>query len=143
MSTVHWWKHCKGADNSHPHIFLHITCYDPQPSTAMPTPPLWVPPSSLPPPACARSFSSQDTLPLPKCLNVAPRWSDAFQIVDGHFSPDGGQLVVSDTAGQHHLYGLGPPAAPAAMAACPYDQFFATDYSPLTRDLNGCVRPRR
>lgn len=32
---------------------------------------------------------------------------DAIQTLDGHFSPDGNALAVTDVAGQLHIYGLG------------------------------------
>jgi len=47
------------------------------------------------------SFSTQDT-----CPGGRP-WVDAIQMVDGHFSPDGASLAVTDVAGQLHIYGLG------------------------------------
>ena len=45
--------------------------------------------------AQAQSFSTADTCPV-----RGGRWSDPLQVVDGHFSPDGTSLVVSDVAGQ-------------------------------------------
>ncbi|GLC33664.1 hypothetical protein PLESTM_000098000 [Pleodorina starrii] len=80
-----------------------------------------------------RMFSTQDTFP------GRGRWTDPLQLVDGHFSPDGSQLAVTDTAGQLHLYGSPCTAAVEAMARAPYDQFLGSDYNGLVRDVNGWV----
>ncbi|GFR48989.1 hypothetical protein Agub_g11008, partial [Astrephomene gubernaculifera] len=78
-------------------------------------------------------FSTQDTFP------GRGRWTDPMQLVDGHFSPDGAQLAVTDTAGQLHVYGIPVAAAADVMARSPYDQFLASDYNGLLRDANGWV----
>ena len=67
------------------------------------------------------SWNSADTFPL-----RYGHWADAIQIVDGHWSPDGGSLVVADVAGQWSLYGHGEPDH--LLLAAPYDQFFDRDY---------------
>lgn len=76
---------------------------------------------------CFCSFSSADTCPHSKA-----RWPDALQLVDGHFSPGGLSILVSDVAGQFSLYGMGTPD-PGLLRA-PYDQFLNQDYSELIRD---------
>ena len=63
-------------------------------------------------------------------------WTDHIQLVDGHWSPDGSSLVVSDVAGQWHAYSLGAPDM--VKHAC-YDQFLESDYDRLTRDVNNAV----
>ena len=54
--------------------------------------------------------------------------------MDGHFSPDGASVAVSDSGGQLHLYGLGAPSA--LMARAPYDQFLTTDFNQLMWDAH-------
>jgi hypothetical protein len=51
--------------------------------------------------------------------------------VDGHWSPDGQSLAVTDVAGQWSLYGHGEPDH--LLLAAPYDQFFDRDYSLVSR----------
>ncbi len=71
-------------------------------------------------------------------LPCSPSAADV-QVLDGHWSPRGGQLAITDTAGQLHLYGVPVAAARDVMARVPYDQFLATDYNNLIRDVNGWV----
>ena len=78
-----------------------------------------------------RSFSTRDTRP-----DVHGSWVDHTQLVDGHWSPDGSSLVVSDVAGQWHLYSVG---APSLVRHARYDQFLESDYDRLTRDVNNAV----
>jgi hypothetical protein len=59
-----------------------------------------------------------------------------IQVVDGHWSQDGSSVVVTDVAGQWHLYSVGAFAFPGA---CLYDQFVASDYLALVRDANQYV----
>ena len=63
-------------------------------------------------------------------------WTDHIQLVDGHWSPDGSSLVVSDVAGQWHAYSIG---APDTVKYARYDQFLESDYDRLTRDVNNAV----
>ncbi len=63
-------------------------------------------------------------------------WTDHIQLVDGHWSPDGSSLVVSDVAGQWHMYSVG---APTMVKHARYDQFLESDYDRLTRDVNNAV----
>lgn len=63
-------------------------------------------------------------------------WTDHIQLVDGHWSPDGSSLVVSDVAGQWHAYSVG---APDTVKHARYDQFLESDYDRLTRDVNNAV----
>lgn len=67
-------------------------------------------------------FSSKDTRP------GEDAWVDVIQLVDGHWTPNGEGLVVSDVAGQLHLYGMG---SNELMAYSRYDQFFSSDYRPI------------
>ncbi|KAL0034434.1 hypothetical protein WJX79_002167 [Trebouxia sp. C0005] len=77
------------------------------------------------------SFSTKDTRP-----DVHGSWTDHIQLVDGHWSPDGSSLVVSDVAGQWHMYSVG---APTMVKHARYDQFLESDYDRLTRDVNNAV----
>ncbi|KAL3137809.1 hypothetical protein ABBQ38_005065 [Trebouxia sp. C0009 RCD-2024] len=77
------------------------------------------------------SFSTQDTRP-----DIHTSWTDHIQLVDGHWSPDGASLVVSDVAGQWHAYSMG---APDLVKHARYDQFLESDYDRLTRDINNAV----
>ncbi|KAL0024726.1 hypothetical protein WJX77_011758 [Trebouxia sp. C0004] len=77
------------------------------------------------------SFSTKDTRP-----DVHGSWTDHIQLVDGHWSPDGSSLVVSDVAGQWHMYSVG---APVMVKHAKYDQFLESDYDRLTRDVNNAV----
>ncbi|PSC70372.1 WD40 YVTN repeat-like-containing domain,Bromodomain isoform [Micractinium conductrix] len=77
--------------------------------------------------AVLRRFTSRQTRP------DGRSWPDLLPLSDGHFSPDGASITVSDVAGQMHQYTLG--ARCALLARAPYDQFFSTDYNPLLRDL--------
>ncbi len=61
---------------------------------------------------------------------------DVLQLVDGHWTPNGEGLVVSDVAGQFHLYGVG---SAESMAYARYDQFFSSDYRPIRNDGDGRV----
>ena len=56
------------------------------------------------------------------------------QLLDGAFSPDGRWVLVSDVAGQFHVYG--PPGDWDALARAPYDQFFSADFNSMTHDTN-------
>eukprot|EP00210_Caulerpa_lentillifera_P006495 g6205.t1 len=67
-----------------------------------------------------KELSSQDTHP------GHWRWADPLQFIDGRFSHDGISIVISDVAGQVHLYGLEPPTN--VISRTPYDQFFLYDY---------------
>ena len=78
-----------------------------------------------------RSFSTKGTRP-----DVHGSWTDHIQLVDGHWSPDGSSLVVSDVAGQWHMYSVG---APTMVKHARYDQFLESDYDRLTRDVNNAV----
>mmetsp|Transcript_12107 Transcript_12107/g.34029 ORF Transcript_12107/g.34029 Transcript_12107/m.34029 type:complete len:1461 (-) Transcript_12107:344-4726(-) len=62
--------------------------------------------------------------------------TDPVQILDGHFSPDGTSFVLSDFAGQATIYGTG---SRQRLAMAQYDQFLASDYAPLLRDMSGNV----
>eukprot|EP00884_Botryococcus_braunii_P018016 jgi/Botrbrau1/4899/Bobra.118_1s0013.1 len=75
-------------------------------------------------------FSAKDTRP------GDDPWANVIQLVDGHWTPDGEGLAVSDVAGQFHLYGLG---SAELMAYARYDQFFSSDYRPVQNDGNGRV----
>ena len=79
---------------------------------------------------CMCRFSTQDTRP------VEGRWCDPLQLVDGHWSHDGSSIIVADVAGQWHLYSMGQFAFPTRGL---YDQFFASDYAPMVRDVNEYV----
>jgi hypothetical protein len=59
-----------------------------------------------------------------------------IQLVDGHWSQDGSSVVVTDVAGQWHLYSVGHFTFPTRGL---YDQFFASDYAALVRDANQYV----
>ena len=97
-------------------------------SSSLPLPPcLFLPPLFLP--ACR--FSTQDTFP------GRGRWADPLQLVDGHWSPGGGQLAATDSAGQLHVWGLPVCAAAGSLARAPYDQFLGSDYGALVRDVHG------
>ena len=74
-------------------------------------------------------MSSQDTHP------GRYRWADPLQFVDGHFYPNGMGIIVSDVAGQFHLYGLDAPEG--TIRKMPYDQFFLYDYDNVIMDING------
>ncbi|KAL4448446.1 hypothetical protein ABPG75_005665 [Micractinium tetrahymenae] len=74
-----------------------------------------------------RRFSSRQTRP------DGRSWPDLIPLSDGHFSPDGRSITVTDVAGQLHHYVLGPRCA--LLARAPYDQFLTTDYNALMRDL--------
>eukprot|EP00198_Chlamydomonas_reinhardtii_P012320 XP_001701657.1 predicted protein [Chlamydomonas reinhardtii] len=60
-------------------------------------------------------------------------------LVDGHWSPGGGQLAATDSAGQLHVWGLPVCAAAGSLARAPYDQFLGSDYGALVRDVHGWV----
>ncbi len=75
-------------------------------------------------------FSTRDTRP------GGDSWVDVIQLVDGHWTPDGESLVVSDVAGQFHLYRVG---SAELMAYARYDQFFSSDYRPIRNDGEGHV----
>ena len=64
-------------------------------------------------------------------------WEDPFQLTDGHWGPDGHSIIVSDVAGQMHLYALNG-LSDSMRCAC-YDQFFSSDYGRLRRDANHYV----
>ncbi len=64
-------------------------------------------------------------------------WEDPFQLTDGHWGPDGHSIIVSDVAGQMHLYALNG-LSESMRCAC-YDQFFSSDYGRLRRDANHYV----
>jgi WD40 repeat protein len=55
-------------------------------------------------------------------------------ILDGQFAPDGSSFAVSDTSGAVNIFSL--DASPA-MALAPEEQFFSTDYVPVSRDASG------
>ncbi|CAM6028196.1 unnamed protein product [Sphagnum balticum] len=59
-----------------------------------------------------------------------------YNLVDGHFSPDGSSLVVSDEVGQIYVFGTGPEMSQKDVK---YDQFFLGDFRPLVRDAFGNV----
>lgn len=63
-------------------------------------------------------------------------WAEPLMVVDAQFTPDGGSIVASDNTGQFSIFasGGGDPYSGAQ-----YDQFFARDYAPLVRDLEGNV----
>lgn len=61
---------------------------------------------------------------------------DVIQLVDGHWTPNGEGLVVSDVAGQFHLYGVGTAEL---MAYARYDQFLSSDYRPICNDGAGRI----
>ena len=67
---------------------------------------------------------------------VSELWTEPLMVVDAQFTPDGGSVVASDNTGQFSLFasGGGDP-----FAGAQYDQFFARDYAPLVRDLEGNV----
>lgn len=75
-------------------------------------------------------FSTKDTRP------GEDAWVDVIQLVDGHWTPSGDGLVVSDVAGQLHLYGLG---SNEFMAYSRYDQFLSSDYRPIRITDDGRV----
>ena len=76
-----------------------------------------------------KSFDSRSTRPDKRT------WSDSLCFPDGHFSPDGCHFLVSDVAGQFHLYGIGKPCALASRA--PYDQFLSNESNQLIFDGRG------
>ena len=53
-------------------------------------------------------------------------------MLDGHFTPDGSGFVVTDVAGQVHLYATDTPAATSHV---PYDQFFIQELRPVPPPL--------
>ncbi|GBG59276.1 hypothetical protein CBR_g32291 [Chara braunii] len=59
-----------------------------------------------------------------------------YELVDGHFSPDGTSLVVSDEVGQFYLLSTG---SGESQKHAKYDQFFLGDYRPLVHDISGNV----
>lgn len=78
----------------------------------------------------ARSFSTRSTKP------GYGAWADAIELVDGHWSKDGSGLIVSDVAGQWHVYGMGPTDL---MQRSRYDQFLTSEWHGLMRDTAGNV----
>ncbi len=61
---------------------------------------------------------------------------DVIQLVDGHWAPNGDGVVLSDVAGQLHIYGTG---SQDLMAYARYDQFMSSDYRQLRQDERGNV----
>jgi hypothetical protein len=56
---------------------------------------------------------------------------DVIQLVDGHWTPDGDGLIVSDVAGQFHYYRV---ESKELMAYARYDQFLSSDYRPIRNE---------
>ncbi len=59
-----------------------------------------------------------------------------LDLVDVSFSPDGLNIVLSDTDGRVSLFGLDSPASYPAPKLCP-EQYFSTDYSKFLLDTDG------
>ena len=78
-----------------------------------------------------KTFTSRATRP------DGRTWPDTLFLTDGHFSPDGDRFVVSDVAGQFHLYGIGTQCPLACRA--PYDQFLTSETNQLVIDVRGNV----
>ncbi|GAB4817147.1 hypothetical protein N2152v2_004193 [Parachlorella kessleri] len=76
--------------------------------------------------ASLQRLSSRDTRPDVRA------WPDAIPLCDGHFSPEGCGLAVTDVAGQLHYYSFGGEGS--LLSRGPYDQFLSSDYDLLMQD---------